>query len=300
MEKNFKYTKPNTFLLIASLVLFLFIVCTSVILPGLEGRMGILKQKNIVKDDKYTVRLREKLENEESVLLKDIFDDIDFTNAYVIHKTFSNGSGLKKLYNLDISIDENNVKGTDKDFIRRIVFVDENKEVVFNWEYNVNKVFILEGGYYISKDTVIKKEDVESAKLCIRFEGVEKSNYFDVYPADIQELFNESIKDITREELVEENTGIDSTQCVYGDFNFYISPESEEKNQYLYRTTKDGRNAVLILYSEYGINTLSLGRDSGTIEVTVNVMINGVLTNVPVTIDVTEYDRDQIWAQNRI
>lgn len=108
------------------------------------------------------------------------------------------------------------------------------------------------------------------------------------------------LKDLTRDELIEQNTGVDSTQCIYGDYNFYISPESEEKHQYLYRTTKDGRNAVLILYSEYGINSLNLGKVNNTIEVTVNVMINNVLTNVPITIDVTEYDRDLIWAQNRI
>lgn len=49
MDKKFKYTKPNTFLLIALLLVFLFIVSTAIILPGLETKMQILKQKNITK-----------------------------------------------------------------------------------------------------------------------------------------------------------------------------------------------------------------------------------------------------------
>ena len=81
---------------------------------------------------------------------------------------------------------------------------------------------------------------------------------------------------------------------MYGDYFLPDSYRTRRKHQFLYR--KKGNETVLILYSEYGINTVSLGQEVNTIQVFANVMIDGVLMNVPIALDVTEYDRDMIWA----
>lgn len=292
MPKRYRYTKPKTFLTIVLSIFLLFMISTAVILPDLASRMDILRQQNEKKDDKYIVRMRELFEENETITLKDIFNDFDFAYAYVFNDPNINGETLAKRYELDLNL--SNVKELNSDHYRRIIFLDENKEVVFNWVYSVYEVLILVGGYYVEPDVTISREDVYTSAMVIRFEDVKEENYFGAYPEKAQLEFNESIKDLTMEELIEQNAGIDNTQCMYGDYFFLIPTEPEDKHQFLYR--KKGNETVLILYSEYGINTVSLGQEVNTIQVFANVMIDGVLMNVPIALDVTEYDRDMIWA----
>lgn len=292
MPKRYRYTRPKTFVIIVFSVFILFMVCTAVILPDLASRMDVLRRQTEKKDDKYIVRMKELFEDNETVALKDIFNDFEFAYAYVFNDPNINGETLSKRYNLDLNL--SSVKELNNDRYRRIIFLDENKEVVYNWVYSIYEVLIFVGGYYVEPDVLVSREDMETTVMVIRFEDVKEENYFGAYPEKSQQDFNESIKNLTKEELIEQNVGIDNTQCMYGEYFFLIPTEPEDKHQFLYR--KKGNETVLILYSEYGINTVSLGKDDNTIQVAVNVMIDGVLMNVPITLNVTEYDRDMIWA----
>ncbi len=296
MRKKYRYTKPHSYILIMFSVAILFLICAAVVFPGLESKMKILKNKYHTEDDKYAIRIKESLNNDEQVILSDVFD-FDFAYAYVFNESIK-GEKLVAKYQLDIAI--NDVPETKTDIIRRIIFVNENKELVLNWEYNVNSVFILLDGYYVTPDTVITKERMNEDKVCIKFEGVTEQNYFAVYPEKAQQDFNESTKDLSLNDIKEQNAEIESTQFRYGDYNFFISPEVQEKNQFLYRTDHQGKGSVLMLYSENGITSISSGPDKNTIIVYVNVIVNGVLTNVPVNLNVTQYNRDLIWVENRL
>ena len=141
MPKRYRYTKPKTFLTIVLSIFLLFMICTAVILPDLASRMDILRQQNEKKDDKYIVRMRELFEENETITLKDIFNDFDFAYAYVFNDPNINGETLAKRYELDLNL--SNVKELNSDHYRRIIFLDENKEVVFNWVYSVYEVLIL-------------------------------------------------------------------------------------------------------------------------------------------------------------
>lgn len=292
MPKRYRYTKPKTFLIIIFTVFILFMVCTALVMPNLARRMEILRQQNETKEDKYVLKMKELFEEKDSVTLKEVFDDIEFTYAYVFNDPNINGETLSKRYSLDINI--NKAKGLESDHYRRIIFLDEDKNLVFNWVYSVYDVIIFVGEYYVEPGAVVSKENLDTETLVIRFEDVNEENYFGAYPEKSQIEFNESIKNLTKDELIEQNVGIDNTQCMYGDYYFLIPSEPEDKHLFLYR--KKGNDSVLILYSEYGINTVSLGQEENTIQVSVNVMIDGVLTNIPINIDITEYDRDKIWA----
>ena len=59
-------------------------------------------------------------------------------------------------------------------------------------------------------------------------------NYFGAYPEKAQLEFNESIKDLTMEELIEQNAGIDNTQCMYGDY-FFLILQNRRQTPVLYR-----------------------------------------------------------------
>lgn len=292
MANRYRYTKPKTFLAVMLLVFVLFMICVALIVPGLAIRMTILIPEDPNMPDKYVIRINELFEETDSVTLQEVFNDVDFSYAYIFTDPNINGETLARRYSLDINLD--NVKGLHNDSLNRIVFLDENREVVLAWEYSVHNLIVLIGEYFVYPDTVIVKETMDVNPLAIRFLDVKEEQYFGAYPEASIAEFNESIKEITQEELIEQNTGIDNTQCIYGDYYFIIPSEPQDKHQFLYR--KSGNDSVLILYSEYGINTVSLGQELDEIYVTVNVMIDEVLTNIPINIDVTEYDRDKIWV----
>lgn len=75
------------------------------------------------------------------------------------------GESFARQYNLDISI--NQVEAVDTEILRRIVFVDENGDYIYEFRYNVEKLTLMEEGMIIYPETIIKKEGIEPNGRCI-------------------------------------------------------------------------------------------------------------------------------------
>jgi len=120
---------------------------------------------------KYTKTLIEKLNTQQQVKTKDVFD-FQFDCAYVFNDSYLSGEGFAKRYHLDISI--NQVESGVRENIRRIVFVDEWGNFVFNYQYDSNELNAKEEGMIIYPNTVIKKTDpVIAGAITIEFLSTE-------------------------------------------------------------------------------------------------------------------------------
>lgn len=96
------------------------------------------------------------------VKTSDVFD-FDFSRAYVLKGSYLNGESVNKEYNLGVSIEE--VDACDTDYVRRIVFVDENGEFVYEFRYTMGELIPCEEGKVIYPDTILEKDDSTSSDI---------------------------------------------------------------------------------------------------------------------------------------
>lgn len=102
----------------------------------------------------YTDKMITMLNENSEIKVKDVFQ-FDFDRAYVFNDCYISGEGFSERYNLDISIDE--VESGVQEYIRRIVFVDDNGDFVYEFQYDATQLNAYEEGMIIYPDTVIEK-----------------------------------------------------------------------------------------------------------------------------------------------
>lgn len=130
------------------------IFCVIVILIGSISVVFInRKTRNEIN---YSAVLIEKLNLQQQIVVKDIFD-FEFDRAYVFKDCYLSGEGFSKAYNLNISI--NQVPAGSQEYIGRIVFVDDLGNFIFEYQYDKNELIAITEGVIIYPNTTIKKCD---------------------------------------------------------------------------------------------------------------------------------------------
>lgn len=140
----------------------------SLILLGIKSALGTLKELDdgydYKKADSYVKKIKKLCDAQDEFLVGDVFQ-FEYDRAYVFKDNYMSGESFARQYNLDISI--NQVEAVDTEILRRIVFVDENGDYIYEFRYNVEKLTLMEEGMIIYPETIIKKEGIEPNGRCI-------------------------------------------------------------------------------------------------------------------------------------
>lgn len=129
---------------------------------------------NFSKDEKYTKKIISKLKDNETFIVSEIFE-FDFDRAYVISDNYIDGELIAQKHGLNISIEE--VKETETENIRRIVFVDTEGEYVYEYQYSHSQLNAYEEGLIIYPYTKIEKSEMQWIDHAITFKFLSEEYY---------------------------------------------------------------------------------------------------------------------------
>jgi len=104
----------------------------------------------------------------------------DFDRAYVFKDNYIDGERFTQIYNLNLSIDQ--IESVDAEFIRRIVFVDKNGNLVYEFRYDYSDLNPKEEGMIIYPNTKIKccsSRSVVEGSMGFEFLGVKETDFYD-------------------------------------------------------------------------------------------------------------------------
>ena len=109
-------------------------------------------------------------ENEEATA-KDIFS-FEFDRAFVFKECYLSGEGLMVTYDLDSSIEE--VKSGVTERLLRIIFVDKNGDLVYEFRYDIYEMCIEEMDIVIRPETKVYRVSAAGEEpLKIKFDSTE-------------------------------------------------------------------------------------------------------------------------------
>ncbi len=116
----------------------------------------------------YTQKMLAMLNEKSQFKASEVFE-FEFDRAYVLlpEECYLSGEGFAKAHNLDISIDE--VESGVDEGVHRIIFVDENGDLVYCYKLILSDLHTSEYGMVMYPDTIIKKCD-EAPKGKVMFE----------------------------------------------------------------------------------------------------------------------------------
>lgn len=117
----------------------------------------------------YVKILKNSIVNKSNMTVQDVFD-FEFDRGYVFSESYLDGNGLVKEYGLDISIEEVGAKSSD--YIRRIIFVNEIGEYVYEFSYEVDEILFLTNEIIVYPYTeIINKGFKENGVLYLDFQN---------------------------------------------------------------------------------------------------------------------------------
>lgn len=146
-----RYTKK--LLIIVGLILIVSIVLVIFAITNCDNT----KKYDISDALKYENKIISILTQQDQVALNEVFD-FHFHKAYAIEETYLAGNEFAEKYGLDISVEE--MLPNDSDNIRRIVFVDEKGEFVYEFRYNSGRRLRADiEGKILHPNTIIRKTD---------------------------------------------------------------------------------------------------------------------------------------------
>ena len=160
-------------ILLVALVTFILTIAIIYIILVSNGLIDTYDNKRA---EQYIEKMKTALEEKQEVEIREIFE-FDFDRAYVFKDTYVDGKGFSSFYNLDISIDQ--VDKTYSEEVRRIVFVDEKGDFVYEFRYRMGKLYIKEEGMIIYPYTKFKKwESSIEGSQGIEFIDVKDEDYY--------------------------------------------------------------------------------------------------------------------------
>ena len=119
----------------------------------------------------YVDILTDAFDDNQDIQVSEIFD-FDFDRAYVFNDCYISGDGFASAYGLDLSISE--VRPGTSENIHRIVFVDRNGNLVYEFQYDINQVNFLNEGTIIYPNTrMIKCEPRIAEAITLFFASTE-------------------------------------------------------------------------------------------------------------------------------
>lgn len=146
--------------------LMALLVCVIAILILSSAVMHLKARSN-----DYVDILTDAFDDNQDIQVSEIFD-FDFERAYVFNDCYISGDGFASAYGLDLSISE--VRPGTSENIHRIVFVDRNGNLVYEFQYDINQVNFLNEGTIIYPNTrMIKCEPRIAEAITLFFASTE-------------------------------------------------------------------------------------------------------------------------------
>lgn len=124
-----------------------------------------------VKEPDYSEKILKSFDKAQEIKASEVFD-FNFARAYVFDDCYISGAGFTLAHGLDLSIDE--VKSGTTESIHRIVFVDENGVLVYEFQYHTNQIIFDNEGVVIYPDTYLTRvPSLLPGTITLHWESVE-------------------------------------------------------------------------------------------------------------------------------